>query len=197
MGTESEESSSIIRDNRGMAQPVFGFFALLFLLVMMSFILNICAYKAISDRLEDALAASGLAACVINIEQYGIDHSIIIDNAEEAYERYKETLDINLNLKNGSPKALSFIEGPVRIENFRVYNVRGGTVTEIVVGESGVISTGNGRLGEFCAPNGQIIENTGIYSEISFPISGRFGRGIMARKSKLTAVDTFSPKEGL
>ena len=180
-----------LRDNSGIAQPALGLFVLLFVLVMMIFILNVAAYKAASDKLEDALAASGLAASLIDTKQYGIDHSLIITEPENVYEKYKETLMINLNLKDSFPRNTGIISGPVKVEDFRIYNVRNKVVTEIEVSESGVRNLGSRPLGQMKAPNGQVIELTGIYSEISFPINNRYGKNIFARKSKLTSVNTF------
>ncbi len=174
-----------------MEKNVFGLFSLLFVLVMMVSVLNISSYKAASDRLEDALASSGLAASLIDIRQYGIDHSIVISDFEDAYSKYKQTLEINLGLSEGRPVGSSYIGGPVSLDVFRIYNVTGNLVTEIEVTDSGALTLGEGELGLMRAPNGQVIEKTGIYSEISFPLKSNFAKNIMAHKSKLTFVDTF------
>ncbi len=173
-----------------MEKNVFGLFSLMFVLVLMVSVLNIASYKAVSDRLEDALAASGLAASLIDIRQYGIDHSIIISDMEDAYSKYRETLEINLGLSDGIPVGSSLIEGPVKIEAFRIYNVSGASVTETEVSEMGIRKISEGALGEMKAPNGQLIERTGIYSEISFPLKGSLGKNLRAHKNKLTFVDT-------
>ncbi len=169
---------------------ILGMFSFLFVLALMVFTLNIAAYKAASDKLEDALAASGLAASLVDIRQYGTDHSIVISDAENAFEKYGETLSVNLGLNEGGHAGSGLIEGDVNIVDFRIYNVRGDTVSEIKVSDAGITDLGVKPLGEMRAPNGQIIELTGIYSEISFLLNHRYGRGIIARKSKLTSIDT-------
>ena len=173
-----------------MEKNVFGLFSLMFVLVLMVSVLKIAAYKAASDRLEDSLAASGLAASLIDIRQYGTDHSIIISDMEDAFAKYRETLEINLGLTNGVASGSSYIEGPVSIDVFRIYNVSGPLVTETAVSDEGVRQISEGVLGEMKAPNGQIVEKTGIYSEISFLLKSSLGKNIRAHKSKLTFVDT-------
>ncbi len=175
-------------DDSGVAGAMTGAYALLFILLLMMVVFQTASYKAVSDRLEDALAASGLAASLVDIEQYGIDHSLIISNVRDSYEKYIETLDTNLGIVSGRP-ASGFIDGPVRVEDFRIYNVRSGRVTEILVNESGSRILREGSLGDVRAPNGQVVDATGIYSEVSFPLKRKMGISPVARKSKLTSVN--------
>ena len=171
-----------------MEKNIFGLFSLMFVLVLMVSVLKIASYKAASDRLEDSLA--GLAASLIDIRQYGTDHSIIISDMEDAFAKYRETLEINLGLTNGASSGSSYIEGPVSIDVFRIYNVSGTGGTETAVSDEGVRQISEGVLGEMKAPNGQIVEKTGIYSERSFLLKSSLGKNIRAHKSKLTFVDT-------
>ena len=45
-----------------------------------------------------------------------------------------------------------------------------------------------GTLGEVRTPGGQTIENTGVYSEIAYPVEGFLGTRVMAHKGKLVDV---------
>lgn len=45
-----------------------------------------------------------------------------------------------------------------------------------------------GTLGEVRTPGGQTIENTGVYSEITYPVEGFLGITVTAEKSKLVDV---------
>ena len=44
------------------------------------------------------------------------------------------------------------------------------------------------NLGEVRTPGGQTIENTGVYSEITYPVEGFLGITVTAEKSKLVDV---------
>lgn len=80
------------------------------------------------------------------------------------------------------------ISGPVHIENFTVYNVNGSEVDVRSFGGDGTVAGWQGILGQETAPNGKKVENTGIYSEISYRVRGLFGLNVMARKGKLADV---------
>ena len=188
---------SILKRSEGFADSVYGIFLMAFFLIMPVLVIRIGAYKSLSDRLEDALAASSLAASVIDLERYGTDHTIVISDHTGSYEKYKETLKINLRLEDGYSD-LSFIDGEVMLTDFRIYNKEGDKITEITVGEAGGRVSREGKVGEVKDPAGRIVKDTGIYSEISFPIKKsliRLGNYTsdeewdgLAKKNKLTLV---------
>jgi len=139
--------------------------------------------------MEDALAASNLAAAVIDVEEYGISHRLLIHSPEEAYLRYQTAIRGNLNLNDGWECGNKrMISGPVCIENFTVYNVNGSDVEVSSFDKNGRMTRRQGALGQEMAPNGILIEHTGIYSEISYQIRGLFGIRVTARKGKLVDV---------
>lgn len=166
-----------------------GLWFALFMGILLCVLMQIEAFRASSQYMEDALAASNLAAAVIDVREYGISHSIQIDSPDQAYELYRRALRENLNLNDGwecSSKGL--ISGPVRIEKFTVYNVNGSEVEAYSYDGDGGKESWRGRLGEEAAPDGKRIENTGIYSEISYHIRGVLGVEAAARKGNLADV---------
>ncbi len=172
----------------GQVEWVMGMFGLLFLMVLGCFELQLCQYYSTAGYLEDALAASGLAAAVIDVESYGIDHSLVIPDAMAAYGLYQKSLGENLEL-TGSGQCInsSVMSGPVTIEEFWVYNVRGDQVYAQRV-DRGTEESSMGKLGEVKAPNGKVVRSTGVYGEISFPVEGFLGVYMEARKGKLVEV---------
>ena len=166
-----------------------GLWFMLFLGIMLCALLQLETFRASSQYMEDALAASNLAAAVIDVEEYGISHKLRIDDPDEAYSRYLRAVRENLSLNNlwecGNRELIS---GPVHIENFTVYNVSGSEVEVCSFSGSGTILHWYGVLGQETAPNGMKVENTGIYSEISYQIKGIFGIVVTARKGKLVDV---------
>ena len=52
----------------------------------------------------------------------------------------------------------------------------------------GTVSVWSGNVGNVHAPNGQLIEETGVYSEITYPVEGFLGITVTAEKSKLVDV---------
>lgn len=177
------------RKEDGQLQWVTGLFFCLFLGILLMTQLQVESYRATAMYLEDALAASNLASALIDLEEYGISHRILIDNPQAAYEKYCEAVKENLQLnEQWESDNSSLISGPVRVENYTIYNVWENVVTITSVTGDGEVSTLQGMLGVVRAPNHILIENTGIYSELSFPVEGSFGVTITARKGKLVDV---------
>ena len=58
----------------------------------------------------------------------------------------------------------------------------------------GQIQEWQGDVGEVRTPAGQVIEATGVYSEITYPVEGFLGIRVMAKKGKL--VDVVRKREG-
>lgn len=176
-------------DDRGQAEWAAGLFMILFLAILLCGELQIEAYRASSQYLEDALAASNLASAVIDVEEYGISGLLQIKDPAQAFELYQEALKENLGLDErwqSSNKGL--ISGSVKVEQYIVYNVRGKQVSVHVLTMDGEMEDSMGILGELRAPNGILIESTGIYSEISFPVEGFLGVLAQAHKGKLVDI---------
>lgn len=166
-----------------------GMWFVLFLGILLCVLIQIEAFRASSQYMEDALAASNLAAAVIDVKEYGISHRIRIDSPEQAYELYRQAIRENLNLNDGwECSSKGMISGPVHIEKFTVYNVNGSEVEAYSFDESGRRESWSGLLGQETAPDGSKVENTGIYSEISYRIRGVLGVEVTARKGKLADV---------
>lgn len=173
----------------GQVEWAAGLFFLLFFVIFLCAQLQINGYRATALYLEDALAASNLASAVIDLEEYGISHTIQIENPDAAFERYLDALKENLSLdENWECSNRSLISGKVVVENYIVYNVKNGVVNVYYVGADGRLQESTGMLGFVEAPNGVIIESTGIYSEISFPVEGFLGVVTETRKGKLVDV---------
>lgn len=166
-----------------------GLFLILFLAILLSMQLQLALYRASAQYLEDALALSNLASAVIDIREYGSTHKVIIRDQEQAYARYcsavRENLGLNENYEAAGHKLIS---GKVEIQNYIIYNV---TETKVQVWErngDGQILEWEGSLGEVRTPEGQTIENTGVYSKITYPLEGFLGITVTAEKSKLADV---------
>lgn len=174
---------------KGQVNGITGLFFLLFLGILLATGLQVDAYRAASFYLEDALAASNLASALIDLEEYGISHAIIIENPGQAYERYCSALKGNLQLNEqwkGNNETL--ISGTVTVENFTVYNVQEDVVTVYSRDASGQLNTWQAALGTVKAPNEVLIESTSVYSEISFPVKGILGVNVQAHKGKLVDI---------
>lgn len=166
-----------------------GLFLVLFLAIVLCANLQVESFQASSLYLEDALAASNLASAVIDLEEYGISHAVKIADPLSAYRLYCDAVKGNLGLNDhweGSNQAL--ISGPVTVENYIVYNVQGDRVTVHSVDNTGQVYSRQGQRGAVTAPNGRVVEYTGVYSEISFQVKGCFGMEIRAHKGKLVDV---------
>ncbi len=173
----------------GQVEWVTGLFFLLFLGVLLCAVLQIDIFRSSSGYLEDALALSNLASAVVNVEEYGISHRLLIDDPQQAYERYCTAVKGNLNLdENWESEAVRMISGPVSIINYTVYNVSGNDVEVSCFDENGLLTQWNETLGAAEAPNGVPIESTGVYSEISYEVEGLLGVKARAHKGKLVDI---------
>lgn len=173
----------------GQVSWVLGLFLILFLAILLCMQLQLAAYRASAQYLEDALALSDLASAVIDIREYGSTHKVLITDQEQAYVRYCAAVRENLGLdENYEAAGHKLISGRVEIQNYIIYNVTGTKVQVWERSGDGQTREWQGGLGEVRTPKGQIIETTGIYSEITYPVKGFLGVTVTAEKSKLADV---------
>ena len=180
---------SVLQKEEGQINWLIGLFMILFLGVLLCAQLQTEVYRMSSVYLEDSLAAFNLASAIIGVEEYGISHKLIIKDFEEAYGQYLMALQGNLNLNEqweAVNKAL--ITDQVTVENYIVYNVVEDVVQVYGIDESGNMWEEISVLGQVTAPNGQVIESTSVYSEISYHTKGMLGMEILAQKGKLVDV---------
>lgn len=180
---------------KGQVSWVLGLFMLLFLAILLCMQLQLELYSASAGYLEDALALSNLASAVIDVREYGSTHKVRITDPEQAYDRYCQAVRENLGLNENYEAAnYKLISGRVQILSYIIYNAKGQEVSVWERDDSGQIREWQGVLGEVRTPEGQIVEKTGVYSKISYPVEGFLGITVTARKSKL--VDIVSDHDG-
>lgn len=167
-----------------------GLFFTLILAIVMYAQLQLAAWQSASVYLEDALAASNLASALIDIEEYGKTHKILIRDEERAFEIYQEALKANLQLDDSwECTSKELLVGPVEIVDYIIYNVDGEAVETVRVGKDGqVIERRVGTKGSVLSPDGEVIEHTGIYSELRFAVTGFPGMVVEAGKGKLADI---------
>ena len=186
---KTENRQETEKAESGQVSWVLGLFLILFLAILLYMQLQLAMYKASARYMEDALALSNLASAVIDIREYGSTHKVHITDQEQAYAGYcsavRENLGLNENYEAVSHKLIS---GKVEIRNYIIYNVTGTKVQVWERNGDGRILEWEGTLGEVRTPGGQTIENTGVYSEITYPVEGFLGITVTAEKSKLVDV---------
>lgn len=179
----------MLKKEEGQISWLIGLFMILFLGILLCTQLQMEVYRMSSVYLEDALVASNLASAIIDVEEYGISHKLVINDFEQAYERYLIALQGNLNLNEqweSANKAL--ITDWVTVESYIVYNVVEDMVQVYGIDAGGSMWEETSVLGQAMAPNGQVIESTSVYSEISYHTRGMWGMEILAHKGKLVDV---------
>ncbi|MCH5337292.1 MAG: hypothetical protein J1E03_00790 [Acetatifactor sp.] len=178
-----------LKTESGKVEWAAGLFFLLFLGILLCAMLQVDIFQSSSDYLEDALALSNLASAVIDVEEYGLSHQLVISDPYRAYGLYREAVRGNLNLdENWQCPADRLISGPVRIVNYTVYSVSGNDVTVSSFDESGRMNQWTEAMGSAVAPNGILIESTGVYSEIAYQVEGFLGVTVEAHKGKLVDI---------
>lgn len=180
---------SIEETEAGQLEWVTGLFFILFLGILLCGILQLDVFRASAVYLEDALAASNLASAVIDVEEYGISHTILIKDPAEAYVIYLSALQGNLNLdEEWECPSKGLIGGKVSVLEYTVYNVKDDAVEIYHYNENGQLTFSEGVLGSVQAPDGKWIESTSIYSEVTYPVRGIMGVETQARKSNLADI---------
>ena len=186
---KTEKRKKRVKAESGQASWVLGLFMILFLAILLCMQLQLALYRASALYLEDALALSNLASAVIDIREYGTTRKVLITDPEQAYERYclalKENLGLNDKFESANHKLIS---GYVEILNYTIYNVEKNKVKVWERTSDGEVREWQGELGEVRSPQGQLIERTGVYSEITYPLEGFLGVSVTAKKSKLVDV---------
>lgn len=178
-----------IKRSRGEIELVCGLFFLVFLMIFLQIQLELYRFATSALYLEDALAASNLASAIIDVEEYGRSHQILIQNPAEAYEVFRQAIQQNLNLNaQWECENKEIIASTVSVECYIVYNVQEKTVTSYRMCQNGGYQVEQGSLGEVYAPNGQAVEKTGIYSEITYDIYGLSAVKLRAHKGKLVDI---------
>ncbi|MCM1112791.1 MAG: hypothetical protein NC399_06010 [Muribaculum sp.] len=184
------QRQSISAKDRGQVEWAAGLFFLLLLGILAYTQIWLAAWRAASDYLEDALAAANLASALIDVEEYGRTHKVLIADASDAYAIYLDAVQGNLGLDGEWECAnQGLIAGPVEIVDYIVYNVEDGRVDAVRVGRDGQeIQIASGVGGIVRTPNGVAVEHTGVYSEIRFLVKGFPGMTIQAHKGKLVDI---------
>ncbi|MCM1188358.1 MAG: hypothetical protein NC541_03565 [bacterium] len=166
-----------------------GLWLILFIGCFLCALIQTDLFRSSAQYMEDALAASNLAAAVIDVEEYGISHSLRIGDLQGARNRYMTAVKGNLGLNEAwECENKGMISGPVSVVNFTVYNVSGNDVEINTFDGNGILSRTQGTLGQVRAPDGTVVESTGIYSELRYFIRGLFGMEAEAHKGKLADV---------
>ena len=172
--------------NSGRVDFVVGLLLVFIVSVLMLVCQQISGLMITGAYVEDAVAASNLASALIDVELYGRDQTIRIFNPQEAYYLYKEALAINLQLdEDGRSFQKELLNGPIMIEDYRIYNVADDRVEIYVLNKDEIMqSDGWVPLEDVVTPDGTVVETTTIYSKIQFSVSV-FGKStITAKKEK-------------
>ncbi len=143
--------------------------------ILILFIYRLHVIKITKYTVEDAIAASNLAAAVIDLEEFGSTNEIVIKSSDDAYRIFQEALRDNLNLDGSfNPDKVGLMKGKVTIDTFIVYNVKDNDITQISYD-----SLGNSTINEYpdstgllYTPDNKCIYSTTIYSKIGFSIKG-------------------------
>lgn len=176
------------------------FFVGLFMVFVVSVVMLVCqqiSYFMIAGAyVEDAIAASNLASAIIDVESYGKDRTLRIFDPQGAYEIYKEALSVNLQLdEDGRSFQRLLLDGPVQVEDYRIYNVIDDQVEIYVLGPNEKMQSGGTcKKEDAVTPDGTKIETTTVYSKLKFSVPGFDVTSISAKKEK--SVDVKKNEEG-
>lgn len=189
------------KKNKGSTGIIISTMFLVWLVFIAAYMMQVHLYSSVATDTEDALASANLASAVIDIRQFGRDHSILINDVAGAYAYFSECLQANMNLdQNFVPlENVQLITSQVDVTAYVVYNVHSdGTITVHVNGSdpSGISAAGGSwyedeygvRHSNVVSPNGIEITETSIYSRVKFHVKGMLGLDPVANFEQLTDI---------
>lgn len=184
-----------MKKRKGQFEVPMSMFAIILIILLMFQFVQSVRFHVVRSSIEDGLAASNLAAALIDLEEYGISHKIVIKEPTESYAIFKTALQANMHLDGDyRPYNQAIFEDAVNIESFIIYNVNENDIEVITQNEDTYqVQMYENSLGTLQAPNGIVIESTSIYSEITFQVQVIYDIYVEARGSKL--IDIISNEE--
>ncbi len=172
--------------SRGGIDIITGMMMFVILIIIILGVFQMTQYMVTAAGVEDALAASNLASAVIDVEEYGRSHHILIEDVEKAFQIYRDALCCNLSLdENLNTTNRELLAHKVEILQYIVYNVQGDEVEVCICDGTGRIQNRyRADRSVVVTPDGNSLESTTIYSRIGFWVNGLAGQEIYAEKEK-------------
>ena len=172
------------------------FFFLLVLLVA-AFQFKSFTYMVSGAYVEDALAAADLASALIDVEEYGRTHNILITDTQRAFGIYRDALYYNLALDEaGYSSRTELLAGRVQLEEYTIYNVLEQEIQIIGFdGQGNCLRRDKAALGTVRTPDGVLVEHTTVYSRVRFQVMGLQGNIIEAEKEKSVDIARYESGE--
>ncbi len=170
--------------NGGVFPMAFAFILLTAVLVVFIFKKGMLEYSY--SYINNALTQALLSACIINLNEYADNGTIVIQESDAAsdadtyvnnsYKLFQECLRQNLELDYGwNSTSKEILKDKVIVEEFRIYNVvmsaEGQQITEYVIGKNGsrcIVHPVGADVSVDVTDGVKIIEETSIYAKISF-----------------------------
>lgn len=121
-----------------------------------------------SQKIENIVKQAVLSAAVYDTNVYGTNHSIVITDIDNSYNKFLRTLKESMRLTS---EMNSKDNGKVSIDKFIIYNVTGNDVEVITkgdIGESKVLY--KNQKGVMKTPRNDVVDKTMIYSRIKFKV---------------------------
>ena len=181
----------------GQVDVVVAMFFFLMVLMVAVYQFKSFTYMVSGAYVEDALAAADLASALIDVEEYGRTHNILIADTQRAFGIYRDALYYNLALDEaGYSSRTELLAGRVQLKEYIVYNVLG---QEIQItgydGQGNCLRRDNAALGTIRTPDGVLVEHTTIYSRVGFQVMGLQGSIIEAEKEKSVDIARYESGE--
>lgn len=145
-----------------------GFLALFVVSIVCLTVMSLKKGALQSQKIENVVKQSVLAAAVYDTNIYGTNHSIVITDVNNSYNKFLKTLKESMSLDSDMD---SRENGKINIDKFIIYNVTGNDVEVITkgdIGESKILY--KNQKGIIKTPRNDVVDKTMIYSRIKFKI---------------------------
>ena len=145
------------------------------IVIVIVYSLKINQLEFTRNFVEDSLVNANLAAATIDLEEYGATNNIINKDSAKSFNDYSISLKEGLGLDDSFiPDEDSFIKSKVIVEKFIIYSVLDNDVLMSSRDSNGNFANTvyKDQVGIMKTPDGFLIKDTTVYSQISFSVHG-------------------------
>lgn len=159
-----------LKKEKGTAEYVLAFLGIIIILLLVLFAYQKRTIKIIKNTADDGLVASILASALIDIQEYGALHHIVITDPDPSYQIYLDAITDNLE----TPYFRGLILSDITVYDYIIYNVRGTDVEEIAFDQNGLMQIRQhpGQAGSIRTPDDVLVTSTAVYGRIGYEIRG-------------------------
>ncbi len=155
-----------MQKKEGAVEYMIGFFVITLVCVLVLYSARIRMAKNYKYTFKDGLDAACLAAGLINLDKYGAEGRVEIDDFNGVYQTFLQHLNQNVKAEGDG-------ETGVDVHHFAIYNVVGDRLGRMECYDNGmVLSEETEYTGTEQTPNGKVVNGATVYAKVGTWMKG-------------------------